>query len=311
MKQVFNTNEVAHIWANNPEQQNGRNSAGNFYFTGPTIYSYDGHFPIATICGNDVFFTMRSYSNTTAKHIGKARGAISHKNIIWVNDVPTGDFKYLSSTHENNIQYWKRQIKAFFAELGNKKIRDTQSRVNAIARNIEQLNTYCQYFKLPIKDKELKSLIKLSERPDFITAARTAKEKESKAAELKMKQAAKAYEKYLEYWRCFSEDQAKEELSEKTKSLCNYYINNTSAFTRLRYNEAENRLETSKGVQIPAEVAKRAYFALNGCMEGICKDISVPILSYTITETGKDYIKAGCHTIPKSDVLYIANLLGW
>ena len=310
MKQVFNTNEVAHVWASQ-QQQSGRNSHGNFYFTGPTIYSYGGHFPIATICGNDVFFTMRSYSNTTANHISKARGAISHKNIIWVNDVPTGNFKYLSSTHDNNIQYWKRQIKAFFAELGNKKIRDTQSRVNAIARNIEQLNTYCQYFKLPIKDKELKSLIKLSESHDFITAARTAKEKESKAAELKMKQAAKAYDKYLEYWRAHREEAAGDELPEKTKELIRYYTNNSLALTRLRFNKSDNRVETSKGVQIPAEVAKRAYSALNGCMEGICKDISVPVLSYTITETGKDYIKAGCHTIPKSDIKYIANLLGW
>jgi len=46
-------------------------------------------------------------------------------------------------------------------------------------------------------------------------------------------------------------------------------------------------------------------------MESVCKDISIPVLHYTITETGKEYIKAGCHTIPKSDVFYIANLLKW
>jgi len=46
-------------------------------------------------------------------------------------------------------------------------------------------------------------------------------------------------------------------------------------------------------------------------MEGECKSIAVPVLSYTITETTKDYIKAGCHTIPKTDVNYIANLLNW
>jgi hypothetical protein len=46
-------------------------------------------------------------------------------------------------------------------------------------------------------------------------------------------------------------------------------------------------------------------------MEGSCKDINVPVLNYTITETGKDYIKAGCHTIPKTDVKYIAELLKW
>jgi len=102
-----------------------------------------------------------------------------------------------------------------------------------------------------------------------------------------------------------------EGLPAKTKELCNYYSNNAASFTRLRYNTAENRLETSKGVQIPAEIAKRAFIQLNGCMEGTCDKIAVPVLHYTITKTTKESIVAGCHTIPKSDVQYIANLLGW
>ncbi len=81
--------------------------------------------------------------------------------------------------------------------------------------------------------------------------------------------------------------------------------------THLRFNKDQNRVETSKGVQIPVEIAKRAYIQLNGCMEKSCKGLAVPVLHYTITETGKDYIKAGCHTIPKEDVRYIANLLNW
>lgn len=310
MKQVFNTNEVPHIWAHQL-QSSGRNSAGNLYFEGATIYSYGGHFPIATIKGETVFFTLSSYSNTTAKHIRQVRGAISHKTLIFVHSVPTGNFDYLTGTHDENFNYWKQQIKSFFAELGNKKIRDTESRINAIRANIGQLNAYCEYFKIPVKDKELKALIKLSESPDFVTAARDAKEKATKQAEIKMKQAAKAYEKYLEYWRNFREDQAADELPEKTKELCNYYRNNTEAFTRLRFNADQNRVETSKGVQIPAEVAKRAYLALNGCLAKSCNGLSIPVLHYTITESGKDYIKAGCHTIPKSDIHYIAALLNW
>lgn len=310
MKQVFNTNEVPHIWAHQL-QSSGRNSAGNLYFEGETIYSYGRHFPIATIKGETVFFTLCSYSNTTAKHIREVRGAISHKTLIYVYSVPTGNFDYLTSTHDENMNCWKRKIKAFFAELGNKKIRDTQSRINSIRENIGQLQAYCAYFKLPVKDKELKSLIALSESPDFVTAAREAKDKETKKADAKMKQAVKAYDKYLEYWRNFREDAAREELPEKTKELCNYYINNTAAFTRLRFNTDQNRVETSKGVQIPAEVAKRAYLALNGCLAKSCNGLSIPVLHYTITESGKDYIKAGCHTIPKTDIHYIASLLGW
>lgn len=308
MKQVFDTNEVAHIWANQL-QSSGRNSANNFYFNGGTIYSYGGHFPIATIAGNDVLFTKRTYSNTTAKHIGKASQAISHKNIIRCYDVPT-NLKYCSADHESNLSKWKRAIKASFDELGNKRIRDTQSRINSINGLIDELNTYCKYFKLPIKDKELKGLLKLAAMPDFLEQAREAKDKQNEANARKMKQAVKAYEVYLKFWRAYN-DEAIKDMPAKQKELCNYYVNNAASLTRLRFNTAENRIETSKGIQIPAEIAKRAFIQLNGCMEGVCKSISVPVLHYTITETTKDTIKAGCHTIPKADVQYIANLLNW
>jgi hypothetical protein len=307
MKQVFNTNEVAHIWANQ-QQNEGRNSAGNFYFRGQTIYSYGGHFPIATINDNTVFFTLRSYSNTTAKHIQKARAAVSHKTIIYCIDVPE-NFKYLTAVHEANLNYWKKNIKAMFAELGNKRNK-AESRVNTIGYNVAQLQAYCSYFKMPVKDKELKDLLKLAASPDFVNEARQAGEKAAELTAKRMKQAVKAFEQYISLWREYKDEEIKE-LPSKVKDLCNFYNNNQQAFTRLRYNTAENRLETSKGVQIPAEIAKRAYIQLNGCMEGNCKDISVPVLHYTITETTKDTIKAGCHTIPKTDITYIANLLKW
>lgn len=306
MKKVFNNNELAHIWAGQTQSE-GR--AGSFYFYGKTIYSYGSHFPIATMDGNNVLFTKRTYSNTTAKHIGLTRRAISHKTIIYCYDVPT-NLKYASTEHENNLNRWKREIKSLFDELGNKKIRNTQDRINGINSLISELNTYCQYFKLPIKDKELKAFIKLANDENFLTIAREAKAKKMVADEKKMKQAAKAFEQYIALWRAY-DDEAIKELPENVKALCNYYQNNQQSFTRLRYNTDQNRLETSKGVQIPADIAKRAFIQLNGCMEGTCNKISVPVLSYTITETTKEYIKAGCHTIPKEDVRYIANLLKW
>jgi hypothetical protein len=308
MKHVFNTSEVAHIWANQ-SQDNGRNARGNFYFSGKTIYSYGGHFPIATIEGNDVLFTMRSYSNTTAKHIRNVRQAISHKNIIYCYDVPTS-IKYASSEDENNLNRWKREIKAIFDELGNKRIRDTQSRVNTIQSHINKLQAYCKYFKLTVKDKELKNLLKLAQTDNFIESARLAKDKANEAEKNKSKLAAKAYGKYLGLWRNDDSEGIKA-IPYKQKSLIDWYRNNQYAFTHLRYNKEHNRLETSKGVQIPVEIAKRAFKQLNGCIEGTCKDISVPVLSYTITETTADYIKAGCHTIPKTDITYIAKLLNW
>ncbi len=319
MKTVFNSSEVPHIWAGQTQNE-GRNSQGNFYFKGATIYSYGSHFPIATINGNDVLFTMRTYSHTTSKQVWETSRAISHKNIIYCYDVPTvynnstlmEDNKkgYFATTHENNLKRWKYEIKSLFNELGNKKIRNVQDRVNGINGHIAKLNAYCSYFSLPIKDKELKSLLKIAASEDFINQARQAKDKLNAANEIRMKQAAKAYEQYIDLWRK-DDSEAIKELSPKIKDLCRFYDNHTGAYTRLRFNTGQNRVETSKGVQIPVEIAKRAFKQLTGCIEGVCKDIEVPVMQYTITETTKDCIKAGCHTIPKTDVKYIAQLLNW
>lgn len=307
MKKVFPNNEVPHIWALQ-NQSEGRGS--NIYFEGATIYSYGRHFPMATIKGDDVFFTTRSYSNTTAKHLSRTRGAISHKNIIYVYEVPVGNFQYLADTHEKNLNYWKGNIKSLFDELGNKKNRDIQGRINGISRQIEQLNIYCQYFKLKVKDSELKRLLKIAASPDFIEQARQLKDKANAAAEKKMKEAEKAYEQYITLWREYKEEEIKE-MPDKMKTLANYYNNQKAAYTRLRFNREQNRVETSKGVQIPEQIAKRAYIQLNGCMAAACNQIAVPVMNYTITKTTKEAIIAGCHTIPKADIQYIANLLNW
>jgi hypothetical protein len=317
MKRVFNTGEVPHLWANQLQVE-GRNSQGNFYFEGATIYSYGKHFPIATIEGETVLFTLGSYSNTTAKHIREARAAVSHKNIIYCYEVPVkywGDKKPLNKQsftleHSKNFDQWKRNIKGLFAELGNKRIRDTQARINAIGREIHQLTEYAQYFGIKINDKELKDLIKLANAPDFVEQAREAAAKKTELEARKLKQAAKAYSQYLTLWRDYDAEGLKN-LPEKVKDLANYHNSRQNAFTRLRFNKDKNRVETSKGIEIPAPIAQKAYKQLNGCMEGTCKDISVPVMDYTITETGEDYIKAGCHTIPKEDVRYIASLLNW
>ncbi len=317
MKQVFNSSEVAHVWAQQ-KQDKGRNAHGNFYFEGATIYSYGRHFPIATIEGNDVLFTLRTYSNTTAKHLISARSAVSHKNIIYCYNVPVkywNDKKPLNkqsftSEHFNNLDHWKKNIKSLFAELGNKRNRKIQNRVSEINYNISQLNNYCQYFGIKVKDKELKKLLSVAQSTDFIDQARQAKEKEDKAKELRLSKAIKAYDIYIDLWRKFDND-AINDLPQTTKDLVNYYAHNSGSFTRLRLNTDLNRIETSKGVQIPVPIAKKAFIALNGCMEGNCDKLSIDVMNYTITKTTDKAIIAGCHTIPKEDIRYIAQLLNW
>lgn len=316
MKKVFDSNEVAHIWANQ-EQNEGRNSGGNFYFKGRTIFSYGEHFPIATIEGQNVLFTKRTYSNTTAKHLSKVRGAISHKNIIYCYDVPYRLYNNdplpsisFISTHESNFKHWKDNIKMYFSQLGNPKNRNIQDRINSINANIEELNKYVGFFKLKIKDKELTNLLKIAGSDNFIAEARQAKEKQDKAQTSMLNKATKAYSVYIDLWRKYDND-AIQNLDAKTKELCRYYANNSDSYTRLRIDENENRIETSKGVKIPVAIAHKAYLTLNGCFNTNCKDLSIPVMDYEITESTKQFIIAGCHTIPNEDIKYIAQRLNW
>jgi hypothetical protein len=77
----MNNREVAHLWANQ-SRESGKGS--NMFFTGPTLYSYGLHFPIASIvkCPNTgqpiALFNRARYSVSTGKHQGYARSAASH-----------------------------------------------------------------------------------------------------------------------------------------------------------------------------------------------------------------------------------------
>lgn len=312
MKKVFSNAELPHVWATQKQEQ-GQNSSKTFYFEGPTIYSYGSHFPIATIDGQNVFFTKRTYSNSTAKQVAKARQAVSHKNFIWCYEVPTkyrtDQKKYdnLKTATERNFSIWKGLLQKLFAEVANKKNRNIEDRINSTVLEVE---TYCNYFKCKVSDKELSTLIKLSKSENFLEVARGMEEKKMLAHNKKMAEAEKAYQKYLSLWREQKEEEIRE-LPDNVKTLCNFYSSQSECNTHLRYNKEQNRIETTKGVQIPVEVAKRAYIQLNGCLQKECNGLSIPVMNYSITKSTKDSIVAGCHTIPKTDVIYIAQLLNW
>lgn len=81
----MNNSQVAHAWA---AQSRESDKGSNFYFNGPTIYSYGPHFPIATFTDRYtiggfriVLFTTRGYSNTTARHCAMARNALYGLNV--------------------------------------------------------------------------------------------------------------------------------------------------------------------------------------------------------------------------------------
>ncbi len=110
MKKVFKTDEVAHIWAQQ-KQDEGRNPQGNFYFQGKTIYSYGGHFPIASfVAPGVVLITTRGYSSTTSRHIWHVRRALHNSvKVFEGHEVPMVSFME-HHEHGNNVD---RFIKDF------------------------------------------------------------------------------------------------------------------------------------------------------------------------------------------------------
>lgn len=82
-RQVFDREMVAHLWAHKA-QDSARTSSGNFFFTGPTLYSYGAHYVCAhhlpaeyAIGGRPVaLFNASRYSATTCRHMSAAWRAL-------------------------------------------------------------------------------------------------------------------------------------------------------------------------------------------------------------------------------------------
>lgn len=77
----MNNITVAHLWAT---QARPSARGSHFYFRGPNIYSYGGHFLVATIKGKEAHFNPRRYSSSTSRHQSIARNAAEQAGLTIV-----------------------------------------------------------------------------------------------------------------------------------------------------------------------------------------------------------------------------------
>ncbi len=76
MATVFSNDMVAHVWAQN-SQPSGRSHNGQYFFDGPTLYSYGRHFAAGHIMPDGAaLITSDSYSITTSRHVSRAHRAV-------------------------------------------------------------------------------------------------------------------------------------------------------------------------------------------------------------------------------------------
>lgn len=102
MAKVFANSMVAHVWAQN-NQPDGRSSNGNFFFEGPTLYSYGHHFAVGHIMPDGLaLLNSDSYSVSTSRHQRDARQAVRgiHHYVPKLTDLiggPGGGLKALAT----------------------------------------------------------------------------------------------------------------------------------------------------------------------------------------------------------------------
>lgn len=279
MKTVFNNSDLAHAYANQT-QNSGRNSNGSFYFSGKTIYSYGGHFPIAKIVTNDnglecMLFTYRTYSNTTAKQIGIVRNATRQYKKIYCHTP--------STNHSSNFASWLQLAEHEATKL--QKAKKPELYLNELSRLNSEVNEYAQFFSLEI--------------PVTLTAVLSIKDKKenleymSKKAIL-IKEAKRQVDKIQK---------------QEFKEAINKWFNGETQRLYKRCNidflrVNENRVETTQAVQIPIEIAKR----LHNKIKTNTLQVGESLLSYRVDQVG-DIIKIGCHNFTRKYLLHFGSRL--
>ncbi len=298
MKKVFSNSELPHVWAH--QQQDEGRGAGSFYFTGPTIYSYGSHFPIASHVRNKkgekaILFTTRGYSNSTAKHISKTWRAIPDASIVIMCNTPCGHYGGVPTdeTHRVNFSAWLRDAKAIVDKLAA--ARKPEIYIGQLTTVREQSDRYAEYFGIKV-NKELLKTLAVIDNPD-ISAALEAR----KAEIIKDAKAAKA--------------KAAKQVRERIQAFYDFKTNYIGGgqYSYLRYSEASKRVETSNGKEIPVEVAKRAYNWLTDVIKkgGCTGECSYTILGFAVDYVNDKTFKVGCHTIEVAEAARIAKQLNW
>lgn len=279
MKTVFSSNnELAHIWASNTQYEGRANS---IFFEDGTIYSYGRHFPVARFLpdhDNIILFTLRDYSNTTAKHKSIIRSAIpSSYQVIYCNDP--------SRSNEHNLGIWQKAVEHFRTEFNAKTHKITRGNIAVdIFRACEYATVYCNALNLDVPAWTNETDAEMSAR-DYVYELAKAREakRELKRAEAEKLRAIKAAER-LPMW----------ENGENVPMDGLYLLD-----TRLRIKG--DTIETSRGARIPVSDAIKLWPLLvkakNSGRKLEAGLHSINLGSYRFNSFDGDNLIVGCHTI--------------
>lgn len=280
MRKVVSPEEVAHLWANKVQDE-AYTQSRNLYFEYKEIYSYGRHFMIAKHIDGGVLFTTRSYSVTTAKHIGIVRSAASHLNLIFCPN--PADSPY------GNEQSYLRNVRDIEASLI--KARKKLKYLNEILSLLAQADKYFDAVEWePSKDYlEVKRKYENAESsPEFDAWIKKEKEAEKKRVQKQWEQ----WEKYVEAWKSYDDEIIYAQCPDRDMVALRVTVDNC-------------HVESTKGVEVEIPYAK---LLINAYETGRMKH-GDKINYYTITSVTDKGIRAGCHFIPKSEIEYIKQII--
>jgi hypothetical protein len=273
MRTVFNNTECIHTFAQRT-QNNGRTSNNNIFFEGDKIYSYGYHYELGRFLDDKtILINDEGYSNSTAKHITLLIGATSQYK------------QYYKTKTDINIVY--RDIMYLKKLLS--KARKPEIYISQIYSLWNSFNEYINERKRNElrKYKEYKDLLlfvdSLQEETSIEDLRNWAKEEENKKREKQKKQLSESLAKFRAY-------------------ESNYFRIGNNDYLRL--SKCAQFVETSQGVKIDAQEAKRYLKLLkSGAMMRGAK-----IGNYTTISFDK-LLRIGCHNISKEEINYINQLI--
>ena len=293
-KNYSDQQNCVHAWAH---QLSPAGHASNLYFTGSTIYSYGSHFPIATIDGDRVFFTTLRYSPSTSQHKSRVRSAVSHLNIIFVTHVPVSVNPAADESFiRKNVDEWVSEIQRLI--YTSEQYPRRTSIYQEINTALSRLNSFI--FELDIiPDKSLKQLL---DHPSLQTIADHHAALKLKAAAAEKKRITLLSELFVGLLRAWRKDPG------NTGSLYNPEDPNLAY---LRWNEATRCVETSKGIKVPLQLAKKCYDFVQSQLPQGCCNCQFSLLGFQVTNINNEFLTVGCHKISMGEISAMATQLGW
>lgn len=313
MKTVFSNSMCAHVWA---QQTQPHGHSGSMRFDGPTIYSYATAMAKIHAEQNIVLINERTYSITTSgKHMPAIHSAIRGRADI---RVPTIDPR-CAADHKANLKSLERRYNETVATLKRARNINGDWQYERLRERFADLNVYAVAFKRkrPAFDvqreiDEIKAFCVAREArlntPANIAKREKARVKRAAAAEVKNAAYLAEREAQEQARVKYRAELAAEQLTYIPRWRLGENLNlSYLEYALLRYNSAENRVETSQGAEVPASDAVRAVrFITKVRARGTLWQANgeqLPVGQFHINSIGpQGNIKAGCHKIEWAEI---------